>query len=279
MGKKKVLLVDFNNVLYRSVFSHSGLSHKRQFTGGIYGAIDMICRAVNRYAIDRIAICYDTKPYFRSEYFPAYKSDRRKELSEAETMKIATSKKAMREWFQMFRFPQAFAKGYEADDFIGHFARTCRNRYSQIFIFSNDSDFYQLLRPRVFLCAKGGLFGLKDFREKFPGLRPKDWPRCLALMGSHNGVPGIKGVGEKTAYKHVATGISDREIFEKWGVRRSEIQKREKLATFPFPRVGDPPMSRIEAIDYDAYEFEIMLDSFGIKFRDEYHEAMKRLAA
>lgn len=278
MGKKRVVLVDFNNLMYRSVFAHSTLSYKRQFTGGIFGAIDMISSAVNRYNIDRIMVCHDTKPYHREKVYKNYKSNRKKDFDEEVQMKISTTRKQMRDFFENFRFSHAECQGYEADDFIGQFARRGPSRYHQIFILSNDSDFYQLLTPRVFLITRNGLFGKRDFLNEYPGLKPKHWPRCLALMGSHNGVPGIKGVGPKTAYKAVISGMTDKEVFKKWRVRRSDIDKRTKLSTLPFPMVSDPPMPSLIRIKYNAAKFERFLAQYGIQFRTEYHDAMMRLA-
>lgn len=282
MSKKKVLLVDFNNLLFRSLFAHQGLTHKGEFTGGLFGAIDMISSAVNRYGIDRIMICHDKKPYHRSTFYKAYKADRDKTKAEWDDdrwKQVATTTRQMREWLKEFRFPEAEKKGYEADDFIGFYARYHPStRYGPIFVLSNDSDFYQLLRPAVFLCTRNGLYGRKDFLQEFPDITPKQWPRVLALMGSHNGVPGIKGVGIKTAYKAVRDGMTDREVFKKWRVRRSDIEKRTNLATLPLPLVSDPPMPKLNRIKYDAALFEEFLDRFGIRFKDEFHSAMMRLA-
>lgn len=278
--KKKLLLIDFNNLLFRSVFAHKTLTHKGTFTGGIFGAIDMVASIVNRYGCDRVVVCHDTKPYHREEYYEAYKADRKKEdrFDEEDLKRIAVSRAYMQDFFKLLRFPQAATVGYEADDFIGNFCKNSDSKYGQIFIMSNDSDFYQLLAPRVFLCKSKGLYGRKDFSEEFPGIKPKDWPRCIALKGSHNGVPGIKGVGDVTAYKAVLEKMTDREVFKRWRVRRSDIKKRTDLATLPFPNSPEPPKVKILAIRYDMAKFEKLLDGHGITFKNEFHEAFLRLA-
>ena len=280
MDKKKLLLVDFNNLLFRSVFAHDTLSFQGLFTGGLYGAIDMMCSTVNRYNIDRIIICHDTKPYYRSKFYPKYKSDRQQadRFDEDRLMQISTSRSQLASLFVSFHFPTACTEGFEADDFIAHICRRSSVRYKQIFIMSNDSDFFQVLTPRIFLCKTGGLYGRVDFAEEYPGIKPKVWPRCIALKGSHNGVPGIKGVGDVTAYKAVLNKMTDREIFEKWRVRRSDIKLRTDLATFPFPLVEDPPTVPAHAIRYNAAKFQKLCDKYGINFKDDFHRAMMRLA-
>lgn len=276
--RKKVLLVDFNNLLYRSIYSHEGLSHKGTFTGGLFGAMDMISSTVNRYAVDRILICDDTKPYFRKRFYDKYKADRKKEEDEDRIARAAISRKLIFRFFSEFRFSLAKAEGWEADDFIGGFCREAAYRYSNIFIMSNDSDFYQLLTGRIFLCKTGGLYGKANYEKDFPGITPRDWTRCIALKGSHNGVPGIKGVGDKTAYKAVLNKMTDKEVFQKWRVRRSDIKARTDLATLPFPLVSDPPLGTVRSINYNAARFQEFCDEFGIKFRDEYHKAFMKLA-
>ncbi len=279
MNKKKLLLVDFNNLLFRSVFAHDTLSHRGTFTGGLFGAIDMICSTVNRYNTDRIIVCHDTKPYYRSKFYPKYKSDRKADQFDDDRMaQIATSRMLLMDMFADFCFPVALSKGFEADDFIGHICRRSSVKYQQIFIMSNDSDFYQLLTGRVFLCRTGALYGRKDFQEQYPGIRPKQWPRCIALKGSHNGVPGIKGVGDVTAYKAVLNKMTDKEIFRKWRVRRSDIKLRTDLSTFPFPLVEDPPTVPARAIPYNVGRFDNLCAKYGINFKDEFHLAMTRLA-
>jgi len=279
MSKKNLLLVDFNNLLFRSVFAHDMLSHKGTFTGGLFGAIDMICSTVNRYKVDRIIVCHDTKPYYRSKFYPKYKSDRKADQFDEDRMKqIAISRKQLTELFRDFNFPTGCTEGFEADDFIGHICRRATVKHKQIFIMSNDSDFYQLLSGRVFLCKTGGLFGRRDFLEQYPGIKPRHWPRCIALKGSHNGVPGIKGVGDVTAYKAVLNKMTDKEIFKKWRVRRSDIKLRIDLSTFPFPLVGDPPSVHANPVKYNAAKFEKLCDKYGIKFKDDFHRAMMRLS-
>jgi 5'-3' exonuclease len=279
MDKKSLLLVDFNNLLFRAVFAHDTLSHKGQFTGGLFGAIDMICSTVNRYNIDRVVICHDTKPYYRTKFYPKYKGDRKHDFDEDRLMQLAVSRKQLNKFFADFRFPVAMAEGFEADDFIGDICRTVSTtRYRQIFIMSNDTDFYQLLTGRVFLCKTQGLYGRKDFREDFPGIKPRQWPRAVALMGSHNGVPGIKGVGIKTAYKAVLNKMTDKEIFKKWRVRRSTVKQRTDLSTFPFPLAEAPPTPAAHRLKYSAAKFEKLCDKYGINFKDEFHKALMRLA-
>jgi len=277
MKKKNLLLVDFNNLLYRSVFAHQGLSHKGKFTGGVYGFIDMVCSTVNRYKCDRLAVCFDSKPYIRSKFYPDYKADRKQVLEEDSVKQLAISRKQINELLARFKIPLAKAPGHEADDLIGEFCRSS-NSYKSIFIMSNDSDLYQLLDGRIFLAKTGGLYGLNDFNKDWPKITPQLWPRCVALKGSHNGVPGIHGVGDKTAYRMVAQGVTDKEVWVRWRMRRKDIEVNTALATFPLPLALQPHLPHVVPINYNAKKMEEECERYGIRFRDEFHDAFMRLA-
>jgi len=281
MERRNLLLVDFNNLLYRSTFAHQELSHEGTFTGGIYGVLDMVSAAVNRYKIDRLVVCCDSKPYFRALMYPDYKSDRKPEQDEDKLKMLSITRKQMRKFFKTFKIPVCEVAGYEADDFIGKWclSKNSRDKFGHIFIMSNDTDFYQLLTGRVFLIKTGGLFGRNDFLKQYPEIRPYQWPRCIALKGSHNGVAGIKGVGDVTAYKVVAAGITDKEIWVKWRWRARTVKLRTQLATFPFPLAEEPPLAHSKKIKYNAAMMEEVCNEYGIRFVNSIHTAFMRLGA
>lgn len=277
--KKTLLLLDFNNLLYRSVFGHQGLSHRGVFTGGMFGFIDMVSSAVNRYTCDRVVVCLDSKPYSRTKFYPAYKSDRaQSSLNEAGQMQVSVARRQITKFIEAFRLPLAANAGMEADDLIGEF---CKDSivYERIIIMSNDSDLYQLLNGRVFLAMTGGLYGLRNFLDDWPGMLPAQWPRCVALKGSHNGVEGIRGVGDKTAYKAVRERITDAEVWTRWRVRRAKLQLHTQLATFPFPLVRRPHLPSVRYIKYSLQKLEEECERYGIKCKTEFHDAFLRLAS
>lgn len=283
MAKSSILLVDFNNMLYRAVFANQGLSHKGKFTGGIYGFINMVSSTVNRYDVDRILVFDDTKPYFRLQHYPDYKQDRISSLDEDQVKQIALARKQIKKLLQGLSIPQAACTGYEADDYIGKYCRARKGLHSRILIMSNDSDFYQLLggvAGKVFLVKTVGLYGQHQFKEDYPEINPDDWPRVIALKGSHNGVGGIKGVGDKTAAKLIAEGRSKKFICSKYNQTREELELRMQLAYFPFPNVRGPrlPSPRSRPIDYSLLKFQEVCDKYGIRLKDEFHTAFERLS-
>lgn len=276
-----IVLVDFNNILYRAVFAHEGLSHRGIFTGGLFGFIDMLSSTVNRYKGDRVIVCQDSKPYYRSEFYPKYKSDRSltNQFDDDRLKQLSISRKQILSFIRTFGIPFVEAAGHEADDIIGEYCCTTRPPlHHRMFIMSNDSDLYQLLNWRIFLVKTGGLYGIVDFRKEYPLITPSQWPRCVALKGSHNGVEGIHGVGDKTAYKAVVEKMTDLDIAKKWGMRRRQLSLSTKLATFPFPLVDRPRIKNPRKLKYNAQNLEEECDRYGIRFKDEFHAAFTRLS-
>jgi DNA polymerase I len=109
---------------------------------------------------------------------------------------------------QAFDIPCLEVSGVEADDVIGTLASRAEGDGVDVIIFSADKDFRQLLSPRVSMLRpayKGEAFDLETeatFREKYDGLEPARFVDVLALMGdSSDNVPGVPGIGEKTAIK------------------------------------------------------------------------------
>lgn len=275
--KKRLLLLDFNNLLFRSVFGHQGLTHKGHFTGGLYGFIDMVTSAVLRYDCNRVVVCTDNKPYLRSNFYPKYKADRVSSLGPEAQEQVAVARSQITAFIRKFRFPFAMCLGHEADDLIGEYCSDS-SIYKNIMIMSNDSDLYQLLDGRTFLVKTGGLYGIADFRKDWPDITPSQWPSCVALKGGHNGVDGINGVGDKIAYKAIANGMSPNQINKKWGMKPKAFKLRQALATFPLPLVKRPQVPAVRKIKYDPAVFDNVCDRYGIKFTDEFNEALLRLA-
>jgi 5'-3' exonuclease len=284
---RRVLLVDLSNVAWRAVCSHAMLSHRGENTGGAYGFLQMICKIVNTHDINRIIVCDDAKPYHREKVFPTYKSGRG-------TVHVNTDKVDMRgpvqkgkaqiaELLDFFGQHVMRVKGYEADDLIARAtlnltsqpARSCR-----VFIASNDSDLYSLLSKerKVAMCKKDGLYTFNDFMAEYE-IWPVKWPRVLALCGSHNGVPGIPGVGVKTAVKLVSESASDRYLARTYHLDVETLSLREKLSTYPWEDGLQEVKFRCVPLMYERRRtIAWMHMRFGIDFAPYMQSAFELLA-
>lgn len=271
--------MDLSNVTYRAVCSHGVLQHAGEFTGGVYGFLQIVCKLVNDHDITHVVIADDSKPYLREALFPDYKGDRSSNRNGATTEVrgyVSEAKAQITEVLKQVGAGITRVPGYEADDII---AQACAPIFwgRQFFIGSNDSDLYQCLRQNedIVLCRKEGLYTYRDFRIEF-GVKPREWPRVLALAGSHNGVPGITGVGLKTAAKLVRDCATTRFVEHKYRVSVDDQRLRERLATYPWRGLV---IEEGHQIKYDRRRITAWLNRrFGIEFAPYMHFAFERLA-
>ena len=252
MIRPALLLVDLSYQSYRAAASHANLTAADgTFTGGVYGFMMSVCKIIIDNRVDKVVVCEDVKPYVRSLEYPEYKNVRRKQMDvKAEEIrdKHIASLPLIKEMLDIAGIPVMGVKGYESDDCIGYVVRQHRGRYRRIIAASNDSDLFPMLKfPNFAICKKSDasdLYTLDSLREEFPGLEPDDLSMVSALMGTHNDIEGIKGVGPKTATKAVQTPGLLRQYREQWS---DLIDRNLRLIRLPhptFPRMAIPGRTR-----------------------------------
>ena len=229
-----VLLVDFSNTLYRSLHVHGHLSHRGQYTGGLYGLVAQIASVVNAHSAEHVLICTDTKPYFRTKLYPKYKFGRHKNDDPEFIKLLKQSKQLCLEFFDRANIPVWSVPGYECDDLIAIATRRMADKDRAVVIRSNDSDLWQLLNKEKNIVidrgTKGnGLMTYSVFRKEYK-ISPKQWPWVAALAGSHNALPGLPGVGLKTALKI----ISDKEKLAQYREQYPKLDLFYSLARLPY---------------------------------------------
>jgi DNA polymerase-1 len=235
---KTLLLVDYSNLLYKSIHVHPGLSFAGKPTGGIYGFISQLTNLIDIEKPKKVIVCKDSKPYFRYIAFHDYKSDR-KEKDEEFSRTLSFSIEKIDRFLSLLGIPILDKQGYEADDLIALMIERFESRYDRIVIASSDTDLYQLFRYQkstvVMAKGKNKYYDRKSFQDDFGGISPKEWHKALALSGGHNGVPGFKGIGIKTALKLLAAG--QEAIVDKIGSDALDTYDRNvELAHIPFER-------------------------------------------
>lgn len=172
-------------------------------TGAIFAFANIITRLLEDYKPDKIAVVYDTSaPTFRHEMDASYKANRAEFPEE-----LVTQLPRIKEMVELMGIQQMELSGYEADDIIGTLAKQASNHKQKTFCITSDKDYFQLvddyvkvLRPST--TPKGTEIQLIDYeqvKEKF-GVNPSQVVEVQALIGdSIDNVPGVKGIGEKTA--------------------------------------------------------------------------------
>jgi DNA polymerase-1 len=245
------LVIDTNYLCYRALYTTGQLSHEGKGTGTIYGVLVALDTLRERFDPDRVLFAFDRGYGKRLEVFPEYKQHRRKnneQLSDVEFHDLIDFRDQVdllrRRVLKGLGYRNVFwQKGYEADDVIASLVTDLveEDENEQMIIVSADQDLWQLLswgrttcynpQTRVTMTAEKLL---KDY-----GASPMQWGRAKALAGCDgDGVPGIKGVGMKTACKWEAgklkrDSVAWRRISEGMGIMTRNYQ----LVKLPFPGV------------------------------------------
>lgn len=203
MNEEKVLLIDAMNLIHRSYYAYPRLATKEGVaTGGFFGFVKYLKSLQDKYQPWHMIICSDvSRESFRNEFFPEYKGTR-KETDEELIVQFAMMETYLKKCNATF----IKKENYEADDLIGTLAKKAVEKGYQPLIVSGDRDLFQLLSPtvhQVYLSNKGMIyFDPKAVEEKYDGLEPKQIVDLKALSGDpSDNIPGIRGIGEKTAIK------------------------------------------------------------------------------
>ncbi|MBI4209000.1 MAG: DNA polymerase I [Deltaproteobacteria bacterium] len=194
---KKLFLIDGSSYLYRAFFAIPSLSNSKGFpTNAVYGFTAMLLKVVKDYQPDYLAVVFDSPgKTFRDELFKEYKAQRppMPDAMGAQIPKIF-------EVIDAYRIPVLKKEGFEADDIIGTLVSQMPNDFEAIII-TSDKDMMQLVSDRVTLLdtMKNKRCGIPEVQERF-GVEPERVIEVLGLSGdATDNVPGIPGVGEKTA--------------------------------------------------------------------------------
>ena len=201
----KILVVDGNSIINRAYFGVRPLTNpKGQRTEAIYGMTNIILAQTEKYAFDCVFVAFDLPaPTFRHKMYEGYKGNR-KGLEEELFCQMAPAK----ELLKALGYRILEKEGYEADDLLGTVSRLTEERGGECFILTGDRDSLQLIsdKTKVLLVTKGETvcYDEEKFKEKY-GILPTQFVDAKALMGdSSDCIPGVPGIGEKTALPLIA---------------------------------------------------------------------------
>ena len=196
-------LIDGSAYIYRAFFALPPLSNsKGQQTNAVYGFTTMLLKVLREHTPDCLAVVFDEKgPTQRHEEFKAYKAQR-PEMPHGMQAQIPLIHRVV----EAMAVPVIRQVGLEADDLIGTLARKAETAGMDVVIVTSDKDMFQLLSPtvRIYDPVKDKWFGEAECRERF-GVEPARVVEVMGLMGdSIDNIPGVKGIGEKTATKLIS---------------------------------------------------------------------------
>ena len=220
----RLFLVDGHGYIYRAFFALPALTTSKGLaTNAVYGFTTMLLKIVREQQPDYIAVAFDSAgPTQRHTEFKAYKAHR-PAMPDPLTRQLPYIQRMV----EAFAIPALMVDGIEADDLIGTVARQAEARGLDVTIVTGDKDMLQLVSPRVrvYDTLKEKVYGPPEVRERF-GVAPGLVPDVLGLMGdSVDNIPGVPGIGEKTAIKLVSEfGGIDTILARVDEVRQAKVQ-------------------------------------------------------
>ncbi|MEQ9618236.1 MAG: DNA polymerase I [Deltaproteobacteria bacterium] len=257
MKKEVLYLIDGSSYIFRAYYAIRHLSTSKGFpTNAAYGFASMLFKFLKDYEPHYLGIVFDSKgDTFRNEIYPLYKANR-----EAPPEDLVPQFERIYEIVDAFNIPQFRLEGYEADDLIGTIAWRYEKEGIEVVVVTGDKDFCQLVSDKVTLLdtMKNKETGLHDVMEKY-GVLPERVTDVFALAGdSVDNIPGVKGIGEKTAVSLIKNFGSLENLLE----NLDEVTARQKKLIEE--KKGDALMSKeLVTIKTDV---EIEMDLEKLRF-------------
>lgn len=229
-------LIDGHALAYRTYFALTGggnasrwTTSKGEPTAGVFGFTSVLLRLLEQEQPDYLAVAFDTGKTFRDELFSDYKATREKMPDD-----LRTQIQRMRQLVDAFNIPRLEMEGFEADDVLGSVANAVAAKGYGVKIITGDRDLLQLVTERIIVNLPGRKlseaqdYNAEGVKEKM-GVRPDQVVDLKALMGdSSDNIPGVKGVGQKTAEKLLAAYDTLDGVYENLDAQTAGLQKKLK---------------------------------------------------
>ncbi|WP_084246455.1 DNA polymerase I [Planomicrobium okeanokoites] len=263
---KKILLLDGNSLAYRAFFALPLLTNENGIhTNAVYGFTMMLQRILEEEKPTHMMVAFDAgKTTFRHETFSEYKGGRQKTPPE-----LSEQFPYLRKLIDAYRIKQYELPNYEADDIIGTLSLEAEKQGDEVIVISGDKDLTQLASPSttVYITRKGitdiEKYTVEHIKEKY-GLTPLQIIDMKGLMGdSSDNIPGVPGVGEKTALKLLAAHGSVEGVYE--AIDQQKGKMKEKLAANEDLAYISKQLATIER----QAPVEVKLDDLGYEGPDQ----------
>jgi len=230
-NKKRLFLLDAFALIFRGYYAfikNPRINSKGMDTSAILGFTNSLLDVIKREKPDLLAVCFDRGgSVARTEAFSEYKANRQET---PEAIKIAVP--IIESILKAMKIPAVVLAGYEADDIIGTLAKKAEKEGYQTFMVTPDKDFAQLVSENIFMYRPrfgGGYetWGIPEVQEKFGVERPEQVIDFLGMMGdSVDNIPGLPGVGEKTAKKFLAQYGSMEKLLENTADLKGKMKEK-----------------------------------------------------
>ena len=280
-NRPQFYLIDGSGYIYRAFFALPPLATTSGLpTGGVYGFVTMLQKVIREKQPDYLAVAFDEKgPTKRHDQYEQYKAHR-KPMPDSLSQQIPYIHRIV----DAYAIPGVKLEGYEADDLIGTLAVQAAEQGMDVVIVTGDKDMFQLLSPaiRIFDPVKDKIFTEQDCLERF-GVEPGRVVEIMGLVGdSIDNIPGVKGIGEKTARKLITEfqtienllahlpDVKEAKVRALLEAQAKEARQSRQLATLVMDcpvsfekerfRLGEPRMEELAAL-FQELEFWGLLKS------------------
>lgn len=277
---KKLVLIDGNSIAYRAFFALPLLHNDKGIhTNAVYGFTMMLMKILEEEKPTHILVAFDAgKTTFRHQTFKEYKGGREKtppELSEQLPL--------LRELLEAFQISQYELDNYEADDIIGTLSLKAEQEGFEVKVYSGDKDLTQLVSDKttVGITRKGitdiEVYTPEHIKEKY-GLTPEQIIDMKGLMGDQSdNIPGVPGVGEKTAIKLLKEfptveellqsidKVSGKKLKEKLTEYKEQALMSKKLATILREAPIEVELENIPFKEYDKEKLVALFKELGFQ--------------
>ncbi|WP_378184239.1 DNA polymerase I [Aquimarina sp. SS2-1] len=289
MSQKRLFLLDAYALIFRGYYAlikNPRINSKGQDTSAIMGFMNSLFDVIKRENPDHLAVAFDKEgSKDRVEIFPEYKANR-DETPEA--IKIAVP--IIQQILKAMHIPIIEKAGVEADDLIGTIAKQAEKEGYQTYMVTPDKDYAQLVSENIFMYrpARMGngieIWGIPEVQKKFEVERPEQVIDYLGMMGDAvDNIPGLPGVGDKTAKKFIAAYGSMEGLFENIDQLKGKMKEKveankelgllsKKLATILLDcdvtfdakdyEISTPDAKKVEEI-FSELEFRRLTDQFN----------------
>ena len=261
---KNLLIIDGNSIVNRAFYGIKLLTNKfGLFTNGIYGFLKIMFKHIDEVNPDYICVAFDLKaPTFRHKMYKEYKAQRKGMPEE-----LRAQMPVLKEVLQAMNIAILEKEGYEADDIIGTISRICDEEKIKCHILTGDKDDLQLASNNTDVLLTVTRMGnttttIYDDKAVFEayGVTPSEFIDVKGLMGdTSDNVPGVKGIGEKTAFGYIQKFKSIEKLYENLDdeiVKKAARQKLEDGREMAFLSKKLCTIDRFVPLDSKIDDFE-----------------------
>ena len=286
--QKRLFLLDAYALIFRGYYAlikNPRINSKGMDTSAIMGFTNSLFDVIKRERPDHLAVCFDKGgSHERTELFPEYKANRNET---PDAIKIAVP--YIQNILKAMHIPVIVKEGWEADDIIGTLAKQAEKEDYKVFMVTPDKDFGQLVSENIFMYrpARMGngieLWGIPEIQKRFGVQRPEQVIDYLGMMGdASDNIPGLPGVGDKTAKKFLEEYGSMEDLFANTDKLKGKMKERveenkelgllsKKLATICTSvdvqfkandyEMSEPNAEKVQQI-FEELEFRRLKDQF-----------------